>query len=66
MLDLVLIGYGAIGQAICRRLQGSAMLRVTHVVVRRQRLAEVQAALLAANSVIQAAAEVPSGARLAL
>lgn len=64
MLDVVLIGYGAIGQAIARRLRDSARVRITHVVVRPQRLAEVQAAL--ADTGIQAVAQVPAGSRLAL
>lgn len=66
MLNVVLIGYGAIGQAICRRLQGSTWVTVTHVVVRPQRLADVQAALLAAGSSTQAVAAVPEGAKLLL
>ena len=45
MLNVTLIGFGAIGQSLCRRLQGSECIRVTHVVVRPQRVAEVQAAL---------------------
>ena len=52
-----------LAQAICRRLQGSARVNVTHVVVRPQRIAEVQAAL---GSTIQAVSEVPAGAKLAL
>lgn len=63
MLDIVLIGYGAIGQAICRRLQGSALVNVTHVVVRPQRVAEVQAGL-SGNTL--AVSEVPAGTSLAL
>ena len=66
MLNVVLIGYGAIGQAICRRLQGSARVLVTHVVVRSPHVAEVQAALAAAGGNIQAVAAVPAGARLVL
>lgn len=66
MLNVVLIGYGAIGQAICRRLQGSARINVTHVVVRSQRVAEVRVALTAAGSDIQAVTAVPAGARLVL
>jgi len=66
VLDVVLIGYGAIGQAICRRLRGSIMVKVTHVVVRQQRVAAVQAALLAAGSNTQAVAAVPEGAKLLL
>ena len=64
MLDVVLIGYGAIGQAICRRLAGSARVNVTHVVVRPQRIALVQAAL--GTSTIKAVSEVPAGTKLAL
>jgi len=64
VLDVVLIGYGAIGQAICRRLQGSALVHVTHVVVRPQRVADVQAAL--GGTGIQAVSAVPVGTRLAL
>ena len=66
MLNVTLIGYGAIGQAICRRLQGNGMVTVTHVVVREQRVAEVQAALNVAGSSAQAVANVPHGARLVL
>ena len=44
-MDITLIGFGAIGQSICRRLMGSPHVRVTHVVVRAARVAEVQAAL---------------------
>ncbi|MDB5966682.1 MAG: hypothetical protein JWQ72_3182 [Polaromonas sp.] len=63
MLDVVLIGYGAIGQAICRRLQGSALVKVTHVVVRPQRVDAVQSGLPAG---IRAVAAVPAGTALAL
>jgi aspartate dehydrogenase len=45
MLDVTLIGYGAIGQAICQRLKSHARLRIRHVVVREARLAQVQAQL---------------------
>ena len=64
MLNVVLIGYGAIGQAICRRVEGSALVKVTHVVVRQQRIAEVQAAL--GSQGIQAVAHVPRGTTLVL
>ena len=66
MLNVVLLGYGAIGQAICRRLQGNNLVAVSHVVVREQRVAEVQAALIAAGSSAQALAAVPRGAKLVL
>ncbi len=63
-MDVVLIGYGAIGQAICRRLRGSARVKVTHVVVRPQHVAEVQTAL--GDTGVKAVAEVPAGTKLAL
>lgn len=64
MLDVVLIGYGAIGQAICRRLAGSARVNVTHVVVRPQRIVEVQAAL--GRTAVKVVSEIPAGTKLAL
>jgi aspartate dehydrogenase len=72
MLNVTLIGYGAIGQSICQRLQVSRRLRISHVVVRPERVQSVQAAL---NSLAQshgtaqpalAVEAVPSDARLAL
>jgi len=66
MLDVTLIGYGAIGQALCRRLKGNRLVNVSHVVVREQRVADVQAALNAAGSTTQAVAAVPRSARLVL
>ena len=63
-MNVVLIGYGAIGQAIHRRLEGSASVALTHVVVREQRLAEVQATLIAAGSTVQAVTAVPKTALL--
>lgn len=65
-ITVTLIGYGAIGQAICRRLQGGASVVVTHVVVREQRVAEVQSALIAAGSNAKAVSAVPSSAKLVL
>ena len=66
MLAVTLIGYGAIGQSICKRLRAGALVRVTHVVVRAARVAEVQAALDASGSGTQAVTDVPADARLAL
>lgn len=74
MIEVTLIGYGAIGQSICKRLQGDSGVRVTHVVVRQQRLLEVQAALnllaqaagAPPQSAIQAVDAVPPGCKLAL
>jgi aspartate dehydrogenase len=75
MIEVTLIGYGAIGQAICKRLQGAAGVRVTHVVVRAARVQEVQTALnvltqsgaAASNPLsIYAVTEVPHDCKLAL
>lgn len=75
MLDVTLIGYGAIGQSICKRLQGASRVRVTHVVVRPQHVGEVQIALNALvqagttdhkQPVTQAVDAVPTGCRLVL
>ena len=63
MVDVVLIGYGAIGQAIYHRLQGSTLVNVSHVVVRPQRVADVQATLARDTLAVDA---VPQEARLAL
>jgi aspartate dehydrogenase len=78
MQAVVLIGFGAIGQAILQHLQrlpNPPPLRISHVVVRAERLAQVQAQLeaalgpsgAAASSVApQAVATVPLDARLVL
>lgn len=66
VLNVVLIGYGAIGQAICRRLKGNGLVMVTHVVVREPRVLEVQAALSAAGMTAVAVAAVPKSAKLVL
>ena len=44
-LDVTLIGFGSIGQSLYRRLVDSPQIKVTHVVVRAARVADVQAAL---------------------
>ena len=70
MQDVVLIGFGAIGQAILQSLQrtpGQLRWRVSHVVVRAERVAQVQAQLdAAAGGAIQAVSAVPIEARLVL
>jgi aspartate dehydrogenase len=77
MQDVVLIGFGAIGQAILQSLQrtpGQPRWRVSHVVVRAERVAQVQAQLdaalgpsgSAAAGAIQAVSAVPIEARLVL
>lgn len=71
-LQLCLIGYGAIGQALLARLAGQAAIRVTHVVVRAGRVAETQAALDRLQAThdnlppIRAVEKLPAGATLAL
>jgi aspartate dehydrogenase len=45
MLDICLIGFGAIGQSLYQRLANHASVRVSHVVVRSERVAQVQAQL---------------------
>ena len=77
MQDVVLIGFGAIGQAILQRLQrtpGQPRWRVSHVVARAERVAQVQTQLdaalgptgSAAAGATQAVAAVPVEARLVL
>ena len=77
MQDVVLIGFGAIGQAILQSLQrapGQPRWRVSHVVVRAERVAQVQAQLdaalgpsgSAAAGAIKAVSAVPVEARLVL
>ncbi len=68
-LKVTLIGFGAIGQSICRRLLGSPEIRVTHVVVRAARLVEAQAALdqlCGLAGAVQAVTDVPANATLAM
>jgi aspartate dehydrogenase len=62
-LHVCLIGFGALGQAIYARLAAHPRIRVTQVVVRRQRVMQVQAQLRAET---QAVSSVPSDARLVL
>ena len=70
MLQVTLIGYGAIGQALVARLagcSGNAAIGVTHVVVREGRVEATQAALnLAAGAAIRAVSQVPPEASLVL
>ncbi len=50
MLDICLIGYGAIGTSLHARLLGHAALRISHVVVRPERVQAVQAQLAAQDA----------------
>ena len=81
-IPVTLIGFGAIGKALVARLLGHESIRISHVVVRAARVAETQEALdalvasalketmpAAANAttgIIQAVAQVPETATLAL
>lgn len=64
-LDICLIGFGAIGQAVYARLASHARVRVrvTHVVVREAQLPTVQAQLRPGSAAVS---EVPAQARLVL
>ena len=61
--NICLIGYGAIGQAIVQRLGGNKRVEISHVVVREERIAQVQALLPRG---IIAAGKVPEDAWLVL
>lgn len=71
-IDVTLIGFGAIGQALVARLAGNERLHVSHVVVRTARVTETQAALDGMakgdqqNPATRAVDQVPAGASLAL
>ena len=71
-IEVTLIGFGAIGQALVTRLTGSERVHVSHVVVRTARVAYTQAALdemaqgNQQNSRARAVDQVPAGASLAL
>ena len=58
MLNVCLIGYGAIGQAIVQRLKDHQRVKVSHVVVRSRAIALPEG--------IQAVSEVPKDAQLVL
>lgn len=45
VLNVCLIGYGAIGQTIVQRLAGHERVKISHVVVRQERVSQVQAKL---------------------
>jgi aspartate dehydrogenase len=62
-LDVCLIGFGAIGQAIYARLRGHARIRISHVLVRHERVAQVQAQL---HGESKAVSSVPRDAQLLL
>ncbi|MEN9627057.1 MAG: hypothetical protein RJA10_283 [Pseudomonadota bacterium] len=61
MLQITLIGHGAIARSLLSRVHGIPGLRVSHVVVRKARLADTQAQLPAGTLAVDA---VPAEARL--
>lgn len=65
-MDVVLIGFGAIGQAICRQLQGSALITVSHVVVRAVGVSDAMSAIEGMRAPIRVVTEVPLGTQLCL
>jgi aspartate dehydrogenase len=62
-LDICLIGYGAIGQAIAQRLGKHPRARIAQVVVRAERLALLQTQL---GNQIEVVSQVPPNAQLVL
>jgi aspartate dehydrogenase len=62
-LDICLVGFGAIGQALYERLRSHAQLRVAHVVVREEKIQAVQAQLQEGSTAVS---EVPSQVQLVL
>jgi aspartate dehydrogenase len=62
-LPICLVGFGAIGRAVYQRVAQDAAVRITHVVVREERVAVVQAQLSAHTTAVSA---VPHSATLVL
>ena len=60
---VTLVGFGAIGRSIYQRLAGQPLLRITHIVVRPARVAELQAQL---GDSVQVVSQVPPTTRLVL
>ncbi len=63
MQEVVLIGFGAIGSSVFKRIQSNTEVRITHVVVPADAVADVQRQL---GDSAHAVAEVPASARLVL
>jgi aspartate dehydrogenase len=62
-MPVCLIGFGAIGRAVYQRVAQDAAVHITHVVVRAERVAAVQAQLAAHTTAVSS---VPPGAALVL
>jgi aspartate dehydrogenase len=65
-MDVVLIGFGAVGQAICRHLQTSTSITVSHVVVRAASANEARAVIEGMAAPIRVVTQVPLGAQLCI
>jgi aspartate dehydrogenase len=63
MLDVTLVGFGAIGRSLLARTRGNAALRIAHIVVSHEHVAQMQAVAGADVCVTDA---VPAGAQLVL
>jgi len=63
VLDVTLIGFGAIGRAVFQRLRDTDGLRITHIVVSPARVAALQAEL---GPAVQVTDQVPASSRLVL
>ncbi len=61
MLDVTLIGFGAVGRTLFARVAAQAGVRVTHVVVHETRLDDTRRAV---GDAAQAVTQVPAEARL--
>ena len=63
VLDVTLIGFGAIGRSIFQRLAGATHTRIAHIVVSPARVAALQAEL---GHAVQVSDQVPANSRLVL
>ena len=63
VLEVTLVGFGAIGRSIFQRLDGSAHTRIAHIVVSPARVAALQAEL---GDAVQVSDQVPVTSRLVL
>lgn len=66
MIDICLIGYGAVGRSIMQHLGYPDQLRINHVVVRKEQVAPTQALLNALPHPCIAVSTVPAAAKLVL
>jgi aspartate dehydrogenase len=64
MLEAVIIGFGGIGQEVCKRLHKHRQIKITHVIVREHKYKETQQYLDSQGLNIQAVIETPKEAKL--